>query len=131
MSYLIEYPNGTENYGDFAAAREAAQAFSLANAMELEVVHAATNAVAFVATPVPAGRYFNPWERVETPTFPAPHIAGYRPAYTRKRIEATVYRSIDQRKWLIHDGRTGGTVVVGTTKEACQVTKEMRLGRTL
>jgi predicted PhzF superfamily epimerase YddE/YHI9 len=101
--------------------------------VELEVVHTETNVVAFVATPV-QGRLFHPWERVETPKFAAPHFEGWRPAYTRKRIEATVYRSYDEENelpWRVFDGRTKSFRDVATTKAACELTKAMRQGLTL
>jgi len=103
-----------------------------AEGAEITVQHVETGAVVYVTNArALAEGYFHPWTRVETPKFQAPDLAGWVPAYVRKRIQATVYRSTETRAWLIHDGRTGGTVQAANTKEACAVTKEMRLGRML
>lgn len=120
--------NGT--YEEFTEAREFAQAITAEQAIELQVVHE-TGVVAFVTTPVPVGEYFKPWERIENPKFPAPAFAGWVPAYTRKRIQATAYRSVDKQGWLIHDGRTGGTRVVPNTTEGRFLFTAMRLGEML
>lgn len=132
MSYHINLTgDDTRTFEVFSDGREAAEKIAKDEGIELELVHTPTDAVAYVATPREPGTIFDPWTRVETPKFAAPHLDGWRPAYTRKRIEATVYRNISRRGWLIHDGRTGGRVEVSTTKEACQVTSEMRAGRML
>jgi hypothetical protein len=123
----------TKEYARKDKAIEFANKVARRDAVELEVVDSETNAVVHVATPV-EGRQFHPWERVETPKFQSPHFEGWRPAYTRSRIQATVYRSYDEEaelKWLVHDGRTGGKLEVATTKAARLLTTEMRHGRTL
>ena len=129
MSYIVTLPDSDQPnaFEDFTEAREFAQAQAQEQTIEVEVIHEPTGAVAFVATHV-VGRFFNPWERVETPTFQAPHLEGWRPAYTRKKIQATVYRCLSERKWLVHDGRTGGTQEVANTTEARQLTSSMRHG---
>lgn len=100
-----------------------------ADGHEVTVVSVATQAVVYVANARSVqGGAFNPWERVETPKFSAPNITGWVPAYTRKRICATVYRALEGRAWLIHDGRTGNTIQVPNTKVACETTKAMRFG---
>lgn len=132
--YAITTPQGdTIEEQDFSTAREAAQRVAKELTVELEVIHVPTGAVAFVATYV-EGRQFHPWERVETPAHQAPHFAGWRPAYQRKRIQATVYRSYDEDNelpWRVLDGRTGNHRDVANTKAACQLTKDMRGGLTL
>lgn len=130
MSYTITLPGGqVKNYERLNAAIEFANKQAKELAEELEVVDE-DNRVAHVATYVD-GRTFHPWERVETPKFAAPHFEGFRPAYTRKRIEAVVYRGVDERSWLVFDGRTGGQKIVATTKLACALTKQMAQGKTL
>lgn len=134
MTYTIALPEqGSKSYQRLDAAKEFASTKAIELGAELEVIDTETSTVAFMATPV-VGRIFHPWERVETPTFSAPHFEGFYPAYTRKRISATVYRSYDDEAelpWLVHDGRTGGTQLVPNTKAACKLTSEMRHGRTL
>jgi hypothetical protein len=99
---------------------------------EVLVKHLETDAVVYTVNPQAlAPGYFTPWTRVETPKFVAPALAGWTPAYTRKRIQATVYRRLAGKGWLVHDGRTGGTQEVADTKEACALTKAMRLGQHL
>lgn len=128
--YSITLPDTDQPkvYAILTKATEFADKFAAKNSVELEVVHTSTGVVAHVATPV-KGRHFFPWERVETPKFPAPHFEGWRPAYTRKRITATVYRSYDpeaELPWMVHDGRSGNTKLVATTKAANEVTKGMK-----
>lgn len=113
-----------------ADAEAKATELAVAQSTEIPVLHAETEAVVFVATYVPTDRYFHAFERVETPKHVAPNYHGFVPAYVRKRIGATVYRGMEEfdkkGQWLIHDGRTGGHVIVANTKEACQVTKDMK-----
>lgn len=131
MTYVITLPDGSEKtYERLNAATERAQKVAIAEGVELEVVHQESGALAFLATPV-QGRRFYPFERVETPKFAAPHIAGYRLAYTRRRIEAGVYRALDHSHWLVYDGRTKGTRKVANTTEARLLLTEMKNGKTL
>lgn len=102
-----------------------AQELSVEEGIELEVVHESTGAVIAVTSPLTPG-HFVPWTRVETPKFVAPHFADWRPAYTRKRVGAVVYRSLTSKSWMVLDTRTGGREVVGTTKEAREITNRMR-----
>jgi hypothetical protein len=102
-----------------------AQELSTKDNVELEVVHVATGAVIAVTSPLSPG-HFVPWTRVETPKFVAPHMAEWRPAYTRKRVGAVVYRSLTSKSWMVFDTRTGGSTVVATTKEARAITNAMR-----
>lgn len=102
-----------------------AQELSTSEGIELEVVHEATGAVIAVTSPLSPG-HFVPWTRVETPKFVAPHFTDWRPAYTRKRVGAVVYRSLTSKSWMVLDTRTGGRMVVGTTKEAREITNSMR-----
>ena len=131
MTYTIQLPEGqVKEYQQLRAATEFADNKAVEFGAELEVVHTETETVAYVATPV-RGRLFHPFERVETPKFSALHIEGYRPAYTRKRIEAVVYRALDNSHWLVRDGRTGGRVQCANTTETRHLLTEMRLGRQL
>lgn len=131
MTYTITLPEGqTKTYQQLRAATEFANAKAVELSVELEVVETESETVAHVATPV-QGRQFHPFERVETPKFSALHIEGYRPAYTRKRIEAVVYRSLDNSHWLVRDGRTGGRAQCANTTETRHLLTEMRNGRQL
>ncbi len=102
-----------------------AQELSTEEGIELEVVHEATGAVIAVTSPLSPG-HFVPWTRIETPKFVAPHMADWRPAYTRKRVGAVVYRSLTSKSWMVLDTRSGGREVVGTTREAREITNKMR-----
>lgn len=133
LSILLPGGHQPKTYKRLDAAKEFADLYSLEHSVELEVIDNESLNVMYVATPV-RDRIFHPWERVETPKFSSPHFEGWRPAYTRKRIEATVYRSYDPentKPWRVYDGRTKAFVDVANTKEACKVTKEMRHGRML
>jgi hypothetical protein len=124
-------PDGkVKGFNALGQAIEFADGYSEEHNVELDVVATADSVVAYVATPV-RDRIFYPFERVETPKFRAPQLDGYRTAYTRKRIEATVYRALDHTDWLVHDGRTGNTKTVRTTRQACILTREMRQGKRL
>jgi hypothetical protein len=107
-------------------AKDAARKITAEHKVEAEVIDNDGNVV-IVTTPV-EGRYFHPFERVETPRFAAPSIPGYRPAYTRKAIPAVVYRSLNNDGWMVWDGRTGATEWAKNTKDACALTKAMRYG---
>jgi hypothetical protein len=102
-----------------------AQELSNEDRVELEVVHEETEAVIVVTSFLEPG-HFVPWTRVETPKFVAPHFANWRPAYTRKRVGAVVYRSLTSKSWMVLDTRTSGAIVVGTTVEAREITNKMR-----
>jgi hypothetical protein len=135
MTYLITLPNGDapKEYQKLDAAKDFANKKAKELEIELEVVDVDSSVVMHVATYV-EGRYFHPWERVETPKFSAPHFEGWRPAYNRKRIEATVYRSYDEEAelpWMVHDGRTGGTRLMANTVVTRQLLTSMRQGLTL
>ena len=134
MSYRIQANDGTivsDVIEDFSFARGFAEAETTKSSVELQVIQNGTEAVAFVTTPVPVGQRFHPWQRIENPKFQAPAFAGYIPAYTRKRIQATAYRNTSEAGWRIHDGRTGNFVDVKNTKEGAHTFTEMRLGRLL
>lgn len=117
----------TKNYARLADATKFADKFSLENGVEIDVIHAETGAVAYVATPV-RDRLFHPWERVETPKHIAPHFEGFRPAYTRRRIEATVYRNLNERSWRVYDGRTQKYKDVANTTESRHLLTAMKNG---
>lgn len=126
--FAINFAGQATEYVNISEATKAADLLALEGA-EVKVTHLETEAVVYVTNRrAVQGGYFQPWERVETPKFQAPDIAGWVPAYTRKRIQATVYRATEGRAWMIHDGRTGNTTTAPNTKAACEITKAMRHG---
>ncbi len=123
------------------ATRKANELAAQTPGTEFKVIHVETDAVVY-ATSARAianrehGQHFVPWTRLENPRFVAPDFEGYVPAYTRKRILATVYRKNDYERgavgsWRVFDGRTGRFQDVRSTKEACALTGAMRLGKHL
>lgn len=137
MSYTVKLTDGqTKAYQQLTAATQFADRFALENTVEVEIVHDETDTVAYVTSARAIakrdeGVNFVPWTRLETPKFSAPDIAGYYPAYTRKRIEAVVYRAYDQEAempWLVRDGRTGGTRLCANTTESRQLLTAMKNG---
>lgn len=132
--YVINFQDQSFEYARLNDATKRADKLA-SEGHEIVVKHAETEAAVYAVNPraleVKGGGYFYPWTRVETPKFVAPALTGWVPAYTRKRIQATVYRRHEGKGWRIHDGRTGNTVDAANTKEACLITKEMRLGRLL
>lgn len=123
----------TVDVEEFGMAREIADTEAHQRTAEIVVTQQETDAVAYV-TSVKAqqvaetGEYFTPWTRLENPKFAAPVFAGFVPAYTRKRITATVYRNVQEKGWRVHDGRTGNFQDVANTKAACELTSAMRKG---
>lgn len=129
--YVIKTNDSEQTFDDLETAREWADEVTQQESMELQVLYRTEDGseiVALVTTPVPVDQYFLPWQRVETPKHAAPHFEGFVPAYTRKRIAATVYRGEDHTGWRVFDGRTGNFKDVANTKEACALTCEMRQG---
>lgn len=120
-----------EVFTDYIAARDAADALALEHGVEVEVV-TQTGRVAHVATPV-RDRNFHAFERVETPKFEAPHVEGYRPAYTRARIGAVVYRAVapedKDKTWLVLTVDDGVQRFARTTKAARLITNALRAER--
>jgi hypothetical protein len=116
-----------------------ADALAHAHQGEFEVVHSETGTVAYLSSARAIakrdlGVWFVPWTRLETPKFSAPEIAGFYPAYTRKRIEAVVYRAYDDEAelpWMVRDGRTGGTRLCKNTTESRKLLTAMKNGLTL
>lgn len=106
---------------------------------EFEVKHSETGTVAYLTSPRAIlkrdeGVHFAPWTRLETPKFSAPDIPGFYVAYTRKRIEAAVYRAYDpeaELPWLVRDGRTGGTQLCANTTESRKLLTAMKNGKLL
>lgn len=104
--------------------------------LEVEVLNTETSTVAYLTSPRAIakrdeGTHFVPFTRLETPSFAAPEIEGFYPAYTRKRIQATVYRAHDaeaEAKWLVHDGRNGGRRLCANTTESRKLMTAMRQG---
>jgi hypothetical protein len=101
--------------------------------LEVKVLHAETDAVAYVTNPRwirkrETGDWFVPFTRVETPKHAAPEFAGFVPAYTRKRIQATVYRGQERGSWRVFDGRTGNFRDVANTTESRLLLTSMKNG---
>lgn len=114
------------------ATKEAERAAGLEN-IEVKVTHAETDVVVFVTSPRAIrkqqhGEAFVPWTRVETPKHQAPEFADFVPAYTRKRIQATVYRGQTKGSWRVFDGRTGRYRDVANTTESRHLLTDMRHG---
>lgn len=126
-----------EGFEEFGKARETAEHEAQERSIEVIVKHDETGVVAYATSPKAMqvaenpGDYFTPWTRIENPKFEAPVFEGFIPAYTRKRIQATVYRKVDDKGWRVHDGRNGNYADVGNTKEACALTSAMRQGKML
>jgi hypothetical protein len=100
---------------------------------EIKVIHQETEAVVYVTSPkaqakAATGEYFTPWTRVETPKHVAPEFEGFVPAYTRRRIEATVYRGQEKGSWRVFDGRTGKFKDVANTTESRLLLTAMKNG---
>jgi len=100
---------------------------------EFKVVHEETEAVVYVTSPKAlrnkeTGEHFTPWTRVETPKHVAPEFAGFVPAYTRRRIGATVYRGQEKGSWRVFDGRTGRYQDVANTTESRHLLTAMKNG---
>lgn len=100
---------------------------------EHKVIHAETGAVVYAVNPRKVlkdetGQYFTPWTRVETPKHVAPEFEGFIPAYTRRRIEATVYRGQERGQWRVFDGRTGRYQDVANTTESRHLLTNMKNG---
>lgn len=100
---------------------------AVTNGVELELVDDEGHVV-HVATPV-VGRQFHPFERVEDPGFPAPHVEGYRPAYRRVRIGAVVYRALapedKDKTWMVLTVDDGLKRFVRTTAAARAITNDL------
>lgn len=133
MSYTITIQGQTKNYARLNDATKFADKQATELGIEVEVVHAETNAVAYVTSPRAllnreTGEHFVPWTRVETPKHVAPDFEGFVPAYTRRRIEATVYRGQEKAQWRVFDGRTGNFRDVANTTESRHLLTEMKNG---
>lgn len=123
----------TKNYARLNDATKYADKVASEQGIEVEVLHTETGAVAYATSPRAIlkreeGVHFVPFTRVETPKHHAPDFPGFIPAYTRKRIGATVYRGQEKRSWLVFDGRTGGHVVVANTTESRHLLTDMKNG---
>jgi hypothetical protein len=134
--YTIEINGQTKSYQRLNDATKFADKTASEGGAEVKVLHAETEAVAYVTSPrairnKETGEHFVPWTRVETPKHVAPEFAGFVPAYTRKRIQATVYRGQEKGSWRVFDGRTGKHVDVANTTESRLLLTEMKLGRQL
>lgn len=98
--------------------------------LSLQVVDGESGLVVHVGDPVAGSRHFHPFERLESPKTTAPEFVGFVPAYHRKRIDATVYRGLDEHglkgTWRVYDGRSKKFRDVTSTAEACTLTREMK-----
>lgn len=136
----LEVPANTRlQYARLHDATAKADALALEFGGEFEVTDNESGTVAHLTSPaaiakLTEGRHFTPWTRLETPKFAAPEVPGFYPAYTRKRIEAVVYRSYDDEAelpWLVRDGRTGGVQLCANTTESRKLLTAMKQGRLL
>lgn len=133
MTYNIQLNDEVKTYSRLNDATKFADKVAADQGIEVKVLHAETEAVAYV-TSVRAianreqGVHFVPWTRVETPKHVAPEFAGFVPAYTRKRIEATVYRGQEKGSWRVFDGRTGAYRDVANTTESRLLLTAMKQG---
>lgn len=136
----VQLPNNEKvEYKRLQDAAAKADVLALAHAAEFAVTEGESKTVAYLTSPRAIakrdeGTHFVPWSRLETPKFSAPEIAGFYPAYTRKRIEAVVYRAYDadaELPWLVRDGRTGNTQLCANTTESRKLLTAMRQGKQL
>lgn len=126
---MFHFTLGSEDqprvYESLPRARAQANRLAAKRQVEIEVIRDEDDQVVHIATYV-EGRYFYPFERVETPGVPnARHFDGFIPAYQRKRAGAVVYRRLDEKAWLVHDTVTGGRRLVRSTRAACLLTNQM------
>jgi hypothetical protein len=133
MSYTIEIDGQSKSYARLNDATKFADKKALESGIEVKVLHTETEAVAYATSPRAItnredGTHFVPWTRVETPKHLAPEIEGFIPAYTRKRIQATVYRGQERGQWIVFDGRTGQRRLVANTTESRLLLTEMKNG---
>lgn len=142
MTLLIALPgNESKTYQRLDAAKKFADDKALELSVELQVVDAESKAVMYLTSPKAIakrdlGTHFTPFTRLETPGFTAPEITGFYPAYTRKRIEAVVYRAYDteaEMGWLVYDGREGakGTKLCENTTVSRKLLTAMKNGKML
>jgi hypothetical protein len=134
--YEITIADQTKTYARLNDATKFADKQAEELGAEVKVLHTETEAVVYATSPRAIinreqGVHFVPWTRVETPKHVAPEIAGFIPAYTRKRIQATVYRGQERGQWIVFDGRTGNYQVVGNTTESRLLLTAMKNGRML
>jgi hypothetical protein len=134
--FTITVADQTKTYNRIADAQRFADKKASELALEVKVLHAETGAVAYATSPRAIlnreeGVHFVPFTRVETPKHVAPEFEGFMPAYTRKRIAATVYRGQEKGAWLVFDGRTGGKRVVSNTTESRLLLTAMKNGQML
>lgn len=142
MTYTITASGAQLNQGERVAYDRLHDATAKADRLaqelggEFEITHDETGVVAYLTShrailKRDEGVAFVPWTRLETPKFAAPEIEGFYPAYTRKRIEAVVYRAYDteaDQPWLVRDGRTGGTRLCANTTESRKLLTAMKNG---
>lgn len=133
MTFTITLPDTDQpkSYARKDAAVRFVDKYAADHQVSLQVVDTESGNVVHVGNPV-TGRYFHPFERLQTPpsSVPAPAYEGFVPAYHRVRVQASVFRGLDEAGnkgvWRIHDGRSGRFVDVSNTKEANEVTKGMK-----
>jgi len=133
--FTITLNDNTASYTRLNDATRRANTLAARDGVEVKVVHAETSSVVFITSPArqrveAEGGEYNPWTRVEQPKHAAPDFDGYVPAYSRKKIAATVYRKNDFERggdnWRVFDGRTGKFRDVRDTKAACKLTTAMK-----
>ena len=102
-----------------------ADTLAVAENVEVTVINTETGSIERVISPI-RDRHFGPRERVETPRFAAPPVAGFVPAYQRVKINTVVYRRLDAPGWLVWNLSTDRKVRTRTTAQARAVTNRMR-----
>lgn len=131
--YAITINDNTKTYARLNDATKYADKQAADLNTEVKVTHQETEAVVYATSPRAllnreTGEHFVPWTRVETPKHVAPEFEGFIPAYTRRRIEATVYRGQEKGSWRVFDGRTGKFRDVANTTESRHLLTSMKNG---
>jgi len=142
MTFALATPQGqVRQYTRLHDATKAADKVVAEVDVEVKVIHVETDSVAYLASPAKVrketeGVAYNPWTRLEQPKFAARDFDGWTPAYTRSRIQATVYRNNAYERgasnnWRVLDGRSGKFRDVRDTKAARLLTTAMKNGLVL
>lgn len=131
--YTITAGDQTKTYARLQDATKYADKQATELGIEVKVVHQETEAVVYATSQrairnKETGEHFVPWTRLENPKHVAPEFEGFVPAYTRRRIEATVYRGQEKGQWRVFDGRTGKFQDVANTTESRHLLTAMKNG---
>jgi hypothetical protein len=131
--FEITVADQTKTYARLSDATKYADKQAADLGVEVKVTHQETEAVVYATSPRAllnreTGAHFVPWTRVENPKHVAPEFEGFIPAYTRRRIEATVYRGQEKGSWRVFDGRTGKYQDVANTTASRHLLTAMKNG---